>query len=305
MYDKVLLFIGFAAVLYDRVIISDRWYKASGRGGGGNNRPLNLGVGNAGTVGKPMESAKKNRVVARFDGVSVRYQTGAEILHDVSLELDSDSFYFLTGPSGAGKTTLLRLLYLSLRPTRGSAVVFGHDVAKTPRAQLPALRRRIGVVFQDFRLLRHLSVFDNVALPLRIAGVREDEVRRDVVELLTWVGLKNHVSVPTPALSGGQQQLVAIARAVIGRPKLILADEPTGNVDERVAARLIHLFQELNKLGATVVIATHNHSLAQRFGYPRFNVEGGRLFSEDHAGIPSTEPGADEHVRGVAATGAA
>jgi cell division transport system ATP-binding protein len=233
-----------------------------------------------------MASAKENEFVARFEGVSLSYERGPEILHDVSFDLKPSSFYFLTGPSGAGKTTLLRLLYLSLKPTRGSAVVFGHDIAKTPRAHLPELRRRIGVVFQDFRLLEHLSVFDNVALPLRIAGVREDEVRRDVAELLTWVGLKDHVAVRTQTLSGGQQQLVAIARAVIGRPKLILADEPTGNVDERVASRLIHLFQELYKLGATVVIATHNHSLAERFGYHRFSVDGGRLWSEGPNGIP-------------------
>jgi len=253
-----------------------------------------------------MRTAKENPSVARFEGVSVRYERGPEILHDVSFDLAPDSFYFLTGPSGAGKTTLLRLLYLSLRPTRGSATVFGHDIAKTARTRLPELRRQIGVVFQNFRLLEHLSVFDNVALPLRIAGVREDEVRRDVAELLTWVGLKDHVAVPTPTLSGGQQQLVAIARAVIGRPKLILADEPTGNVDERVAARLIHLFQELNKLGATVVIATHNHSLAERFGYRRFHVEGGRLWSESSGGTCARGPLASAHPRPVVAdTGAA
>ncbi len=246
-----------------------------------------------------MGIAEENQFVARFEGVALRYERGPEILRDVSFDLKSDSFYFLTGPSGAGKTTLLRLLYLSLKPTRGSAAVFGHDIATTPRAHLPALRRKIGVVFQDFRLLDHLSVFDNVALPLRIAGIREDDVQRDVVELLTWVGLKDHVSVPTPTLSGGQQQLVAIARAVIGRPKLILADEPTGNVDEGVASRLIHLFQELNKLGATVVIATHNHSLAERFGYRRFNVDGGRLWSEAPGGDSSPLSIGGGHPRGI------
>lgn len=251
-----------------------------------------------------MGSAEENQFVARFEGVCVRYERGPEILHDVSFDLRPDSFYFLTGPSGAGKTTLLRLLYLSLKPTRGSAVVFGHDIAEARRARLPELRRKIGVVFQDFRLLEHLSVFDNVALPLRIAGVREDEVRRDVAELLTWVGLKDHVSVPTPTLSGGQQQLVAIARAVIGRPKLILADEPTGNVDERVAARLIHLFQELNKLGATVVIATHNQTIAERFGYTRFKVDGGRLWSEGPGGSGARGPLAGGHPLAAAGTGA-
>ena len=144
---------------------------------------------------------------------------------------------------------------------------------------------------------------DNVALPLRVAGIREEDVRRDVAELLTWVGLKDHVSVPTPTLSGGQQQLVAIARAVVGRPKLILADEPTGNVDEAVASRLIHLFQELNKLGATVVIATHNHSLADRFGYRRFNVDGGRLWSETTSGTTSPRAVAGRYSHDIAAIG--
>jgi len=150
----------------------------------------------------------------------------------------------------------------------------------TPRDELPALRRRIGVVFQEFRLLNHLSAFDNVALPLRVAGTRESDVQRHVEELLAWVGLKDHIHARLPTLSGGQQQRVAIARAVITKPQLLLADEPTGNVDDRMALRLMHLFEELNKLGTTIVIATHNETLVKRLGHPCLQVEGGRLVSD-------------------------
>jgi len=218
--------------------------------------------------------------VVRFENVGLRYGLGPEVLQDVSLALDPGSYHFLVGPSGAGKTSLLRLLYLALRPTRGLITLFGHDIATTSRSKLPGLRRRIGVVFQEFRLLDHLSAFDNVALPLRVAGTREDEVRKHVVELLSWVGLKDHLHARPPTLSGGQQQRVAIARAVIARPKLLLADEPTGNVDDRMALRLMRLFEELNKLGTTVVIATHNESLVDRLGHPRLRVEDGRLRPE-------------------------
>jgi cell division transport system ATP-binding protein len=163
---------------------------------------------------------------------------------------------------------LLKLMYLALSPTRGLISLFGRDIATASRRSLPALRRRIGVVFQEFRLLSHLSAFDNVALPLRVAGVREEEVRRHVTELLGWVGLKDHMQARPPTLSGGQQQRVAIARAVIARPRLLLADEPTGNIDDRLAMRLMHLFVELNKLGTTVVVATHNESMVERMGFP-------------------------------------
>lgn len=215
--------------------------------------------------------------VVSFQNVGLRYGTGPEILHDISFSLGAGGFYFLSGPSGAGKTSLLRLMYLALEPTRGLITLFGHDTATTSRPELPALRRRIGVVFQDFRLLPHLTAFDNVALPLRIAGHSEGDVRRHVIELLAWVGLREHMQARPKTLSGGQQQLLAIARAVIGRPNLLLADEPTGNVDDRVALRLMYLFEELNRLGTTVVIATHNRSLIERFRHPGFWLEGGRL----------------------------
>ncbi len=228
-----------------------------------------------------MLTADGSREVMRFQNVGLRYGPGPEILHDVSCVLEAGSFHFLTGRSGAGKTSLLRLMYLDMRPTRGLITVFGHDIASTPRASLPNLRRRIGVVFQDFRLLPHLSAFENVALPLRIAGLEEDEIRQHVVELLTWVGLRNQMRARPSTLSGGEQQLVAIARAVIGRPDLLLADEPTGNVDDRMAMRLMYLFEELNRLGTTVVIATHNEAIVSRLRHPRLRLEAGALASED------------------------
>ena len=218
--------------------------------------------------------------VVQFENVGLRYGLGPEVLRDISFTLESGSFHFLTGASGAGKSSLLRLMYLAQRPTRGSVSIFGRDVVGIPRPDLANMRRRIGVVFQEFRLLDHLSAFDNVALPLRIAGVRESEIRKHVIELLNWVALKNHIDMKPPTMSGGQKQRVAIARAVIARPKLLLADEPTGNVDDRIALRLLHLFDELNKLGTTVVIATHNRALVKRLDHPVLNLEDGFLRPE-------------------------
>jgi cell division transport system ATP-binding protein len=212
-----------------------------------------------------------------LEDVGMRYGAGPEILCDVTFTLAPGSFHFLVGPSGAGKSSLLRLMYLVQRPTKGLVSLFGRDVATLKRDDLPGLRRRIGVVFQDFRLIDHLSTFDNVALPLRIAGVRESEIRRHVPELLSWVGLADHLSALPPTLSGGQQQRVAIARAVIGRPSLLLADEPTGNVDDVIALRLMYLFEELNKMGTTVVIATHNDGLVNRFTHRQLRIDDGRV----------------------------
>lgn len=212
-----------------------------------------------------------------LDGVTLRYDAGRDVLNSVSLKLPQKSFYFLTGPSGAGKTSLLSLLYLAHRPTAGVLKLFGEDVTQASRPRLAMLRRRLGVVFQDFRLLDHLSAFDNVALPLRVAGVDETSVRRDVTELLDWVGLADLMEARPVGLSGGQQQRVAIARAVINRPKLLLADEPTGNVDDNIAVRLIQLFIELHKLGTSVVVATHNESLTARFPFPRLHLQNGAV----------------------------
>jgi len=215
--------------------------------------------------------------VVQFDGVAVRYGRGPEILQDIQFALPAGSFHFLTGASGAGKSSLLRLIYLAQRPSRGRILLFGRDTSAARRYELPALRRRVGVVFQDFRLLDHLSTLDNVALPLRIAGATEQDVQKFVPDLLNWVGLTEQMHANPPTLSGGQKQRVAIARAVIGRPDLLLADEPTGNVDDRIAMRLMYLFEELNKLGTTVVVATHNENLVSRLDYPRLLLENGRV----------------------------
>ena len=183
------------------------------------------------------------------------------MLRDLDFSLSEGGFYFLTGASGAGKTSLLKLLYLAQRPTRGRIRLFGDDLSEVFRDTLPAFRRRIGVVFQDFRLIRHLSAYDNVALPLRIAGRDEAEIESAVREMLDWVGLGDRAGARPPTLSGGEQQRVAIARAVITQPDLLVADEPTGNVDAEMAKRLLHLFSAMNEFGTTVVGATHDLGL--------------------------------------------
>jgi cell division transport system ATP-binding protein len=207
----------------------------------------------------------------------MRYGNGPEVLRDIQIKVDAGSFHFLTGPSGAGKSSLLKLIYMSERPSRGLISLFDREISAMPRRELPALRRRIGVIFQDFRLINHLSTFDNVALPLRVSGVKEAKVKDSVTELLTWVGLADRINARPPTLSGGQQQRVAIARAVIGQPSLILADEPTGNVDDDIALRLLRLLEEMNRLGTTVIIATHNQHLATRMGHPRLHLDAGSL----------------------------
>jgi len=232
--------------------------------------------------------------IVRFENVGLRYGLGPEVLQDVTFSLAPGSFHFLLGESGAGKSSLLKLIYLALRPSRGLISLFGNDIATTVRDALPALRRRVGVVFQEYRLLNHLSAFDNVALPLRVAGVKRAEVEMHVSELLAWVGLKDHMGSRPPTLSGGQQQRVAIARAVISRPRLLLADEPTGNVDDAMAYRLIHLFEELNKLGTTIVIATHSQYLVDRLGHGSLALEDGHLTTVEAKQAPAlketTEP---------------
>ena len=221
-----------------------------------------------------------NEAIVRFESVGLRYGLGPEVLQDLSFTLPRGSFHFLIGESGAGKSSLLKLIYLALKPSRGLISLFGNDIATTPRPNLPALRRKVGVVFQEFKLLNHLSAYDNVALPLRVAGAKESVVKKHVSELLTWVGLKSHMQARPPTLSGGQQQRVSIARAVIARPRLLLADEPTGNVDDVMGLRLMHLFEELNRLGTTVVIATHNMKVVESLGHGRLLLEDGQLTME-------------------------
>ncbi|MCB2083777.1 MAG: cell division ATP-binding protein FtsE [Sphingomonadaceae bacterium] len=208
-------------------------------------------------------TAPDNEVVT-FDNVGLRYGPDREVLSDVSFTLFPGSFYFLTGASGAGKTSLLKLLYLAQRPSRGAIRMFGTDVITLARKRLPAYRRRIGVVFQDFRLVPHLSAYDNVALPLRVSGVSEEDLRKPVADMLDWVGLSHRMDDRPATLSGGEQQRVAIARAVIGRPDMLVADEPTGNVDPDMALKLLRLFEALNRLGTTVVVATHDVHLLKK-----------------------------------------
>ena len=234
-------------------------------------------------LGKALGRQGRGRIgklsaVAEFDSVGLRYGTGAEVLRDLDFQLSSGGFYFLTGPSGAGKTSLLKLLYLAQRPTRGRIKLFGEELSEAPRDDLPPYRRRIGVVFQDFRLIRHLSAFDNVALPLRVSGAGDEAIEGPVREMLAWVGLADRASARPPTLSGGEQQRVAIARAVINRPELLVADEPTGNVDSEMAERLMGLFAALNRLGTTVVVATHDIGLMKATpGAQMIRIENGTI----------------------------
>jgi len=219
--------------------------------------------------------------LVRFENVGLRYGLGPEVLRDLSFQIEPFSFQFLTGPSGAGKTSLLRLLFLSLRPTRGLISVFSQDIATLSKDSLAILRRRIGIVFQEFRLLDHLTTYENVALPFRVMGKDEASYRGEVVELLHWVDLGHRMGALPPVLSGGEKQRAAIARAVISRPQLLLADEPTGNVDPNLAHRLLRLFIELNKSGTTVLIATHDINLMDQYDARRLVLHEGRMHVYD------------------------
>lgn len=217
-----------------------------------------------------------------FSDVGLRYGNGPEILRDLTFSVEPGSFHFLTGPSGAGKTSLLRLLLLSLKPSRGRVTMFGEDVSDLSQDRLLQMRRHIGIVFQEFRLLDHLTTFENVALPLRVLGQPESEYRPNVTELLEWVGLGERMNALPSLLSGGEKQRAAIARAVIARPKVLLADEPTGNVDPELSSRLVHLFAELNRtLGMTIILATHELPLLDKFNYPRMLLSKGELVIHD------------------------
>ncbi|MEM6603483.1 MAG: ATP-binding cassette domain-containing protein [Pseudomonadota bacterium] len=225
---------------------------------------------------------QNNAPIVKFENVCLSYPGVPTVFSDVSFRLTSGSFTFLTGASGAGKTSLMKLIYLALKPTNGNISLFGYDIDQLAAEHHPMIRRRIGIVLQEFDLIDHLSVFENVALPLRIRGLKIKEYTRDIIELLDWVGLGHRVDAEPAVLSGGEKQRVCIARAVITRPDLILADEPTGNVDPEMAERLLRLFAELNKLGATILIATHDYSLMKRFKANILKLSEGSLW-----GIPS------------------
>ncbi|ESQ92988.1 cell division protein FtsE [Asticcacaulis sp. AC460] len=222
--------------------------------------------------------------VVSFDNVSLGYGATSEadyILKSLSFQLPAGSFHFLTGPSGAGKTSLLKMIYLAQAPTSGRISLFGETVSSGDRAQVARLRSKLGIVFQEFRLLEHLNVFDNAALPLFVHGQSFRQYRDDVTELLTWVGLKNQLQAMPHVLSGGEKQRLAIARAVVTRPTLILADEPTGNIDYAMGLRIMRLFVELNRLGATVLIATHDESLVRASGMPVLELKDGHIVRRD------------------------
>jgi cell division transport system ATP-binding protein len=215
--------------------------------------------------------------VIEFSNVGLRYGNGPEVLKDLTFRIEPGSFHFLTGPSGSGKTSLLRLLLLSLKPSRGQVTMFGQDVTRLDQDRLLQMRRHIGIVFQEFRLLDHLTTYENVALPLRVLGQPETAYRSNVTELLEWVGLGERMNAHPALLSGGEKQRAAIARAVIGRPDILLADEPTGNVDPELALRLVSLFAELNRMGTTIILATHELPLLERFQFPRMLLRDGEL----------------------------
>ena len=253
-----------------------------------------------------MDDEDGDAVILQLRRVGARYAAaGEEVLRDVDLSLAAGSFHFLVGPSGAGKTSLLRLLSLSHPPSRGSITLFGRDVSRLDREEMTGLRRRIGVVFQDFRLLDHMSAFDNVALPLRIGGASEEQIAGYVSEMLAWVGLSDSMEAKPPQLSMGQRQLLAVARAVITRPSLLLADEPTSNVDQARSLRLMRLFTALHRMGTAVVLATHSQDLLRRHGFPVLRMEGGRLHQDHHPAASTAEPApAATVVAAVAATAA-
>lgn len=216
-----------------------------------------------------------------FANVGLRYGQGPEILRDLSFRIEPGTFHFLTGPSGSGKTSLLKLLLLSLKPTRGTVNMFGEDVTRLGHDRLLLMRRHIGIVFQEFRLLDHLTTFENVALPLRVLGQPEGQYRANVEELLEWVGLGERMDAHPALLSGGEKQRAAIARAVIGRPDVLLADEPTGNLDPELSVRLVTLFAELNRTGTTIILATHELALLDSFPFPRMVLRDGELVFHD------------------------
>jgi len=220
---------------------------------------------------------RRPTLVIRLSNLALAYDQGHDVLAEVDFHLRPGSFHFLTGPSGAGKSSLLRLLFMSLHPTRGKIHLFNQDVSRISSAKRAQLRRRIGIVFQDFRLLDHLTTWENVALPLRVVGKRVSDYKEDVTDLLQWVGLGDRMHAFPSILSGGEKQRAAIARAVIGKPELLLADEPTGNVDPQMARRLLRLFIELNRLGTSVLIATHDHQLMRQFKAPRLELHEGHV----------------------------
>ena len=224
----------------------------------------------------PSKNAPTVADAIEMDGVSFGYEPHQPILRNLSLTIPMGAFYFLTGPSGTGKSSLMRLLYLAHQADQGKISLFGRDITSLSRNEKTVMRRRIGVVFQDFCLIEELTAFENVALALRVTS-EDRQIQHNVGDLMIWAGLKDQQDRPVSSLSGGQKQRVAIARAIICRPLLLLADEPTGSVDDSIAVRLLYLFEELHRAGTTVLLATHNRALVQRFPHPEIRLEDGEL----------------------------
>jgi cell division transport system ATP-binding protein len=218
--------------------------------------------------------------IVRFDRVGLRYGRGPEVLKDIDLSIETGSFNFLTGPSGAGKSSLLRLIYLAMQPSRGLVSLFGQDISQMDAVTLGLMRREIGVVWQAFSLIDHLSVYANVALPLRVQGVSAEIYDRNVRDLLDWVGLGDRLEAAPNTLSGGEKQRAAIARAVISKPRLLIADEPTGNVDPEISQRLLRLFAEMNRMGTTVLIATHDRQIIDKLPARVLHLQDAYLYEE-------------------------
>lgn len=211
--------------------------------------------------------------------VGLRYDGGPEVLSDISLKLEAGSFHYLTGSSGSGKTSLMRLLHIGLLPSRGDIRIFDQDIMRSTRTERANLRRNIGVIFQNFQLLPHLSLYDNIAMPLRLTNIPETKIETAVTEMISWIGLKDYIRVKPAFLSGGQQQRAAIARAVITKPKILLADEPTGSLDDAMGNKIITLFEELNKTGTAIVVATHNQGMINRFPHDILKLKNGGLIT--------------------------
>lgn len=199
----------------------------------------------------------------QLHNVSLAYQKDATALDGISLRIDKGEFVFLTGPSGAGKTTLLRLLYGALSPTTGQVLVNGQNVSRMTPSQIPLLRRSIGVVFQDFKLLQNRTVFENVAITLEVLGWGRTDIGKKVLHILKQMGIESKINLTPQRLSGGEQQRVALARALVNDPKILLADEPTGNLDEANKNQILSVFKDANARGTTVVVATHDRRLIE------------------------------------------
>lgn len=220
----------------------------------------------------------EERTTISFANVAAQYDGTPEILTDVSFNISGGAFYFLSGASGAGKTTLLRLIYQLHKPSRGQIKLFGKTTNDMTRDEITQIRQKMAIVFQEYSLLSHLSVFDNVALPLRVRGVPEQKIKKLVIKVLDWVGLGKYADANPKSLSGGQQQRVSVARAIIIQPAILLADEPTGNLDDENASRLMELFIQMNKMfGTTIILATHSQKLMDTYKFPVIRVENHRV----------------------------